>query len=324
MDAAAALGFKIDSSDVVKAANDLDRFSAAATKAGAAGGKINIGGSSGSIAKLVAEVQSANSKLTAIVGTLEKIASADRATAAANDNLAKSFGATDAHVNTYRQHLEALATAQRSATTTAVQQVTAVQSIKPAMVQADAHVVAYRNSLKSFEDGAKAAGTAIKFTAHDSLNATRQLADIGTTLAMGMSPFMVAIQQGPQLLDILQNKAAMTGQTLGAVFRAAGVAIWTALAPLLPILLGIGLAVGGIAAAFGLGAREINKHNKSIVDSLDLTDKQLKKVKKSGVDTAVTMGDTFKAFFEVAGERLAAVFKGPLKTANSLRSEDVV
>ena len=165
-----------------------------------------------------------------------------------------------------------------------------------------------------FTKGANNARKAINFTAQDSLNASRQLSDIGVTAAMGMSPFMIAIQQGPQLLDILQNKAALTGQTLGAVFRAAAAAIWSALAPLLPWIAGIAVVIGVVAGAFALGARNINKSNGDMAKQMDLTEKQLKKLKKAGVETSVTIGDTFKAFFEVAGERLAEAFKGPTKS----------
>jgi len=153
---------------------------------------------------------------------------------------------------------------------------------------------------------------AIKFTAIEGLNASRQLADIGVTALAGMNPFLIAVQQGPQLFDILQNKAVMTGSTIGAVFRAAGAAIWTALAPLLPLILGIAAVVGTIATAFVLGTREINKGNQSVIDGMGLTEKQLERVKKSGVDTAVTVGDTFFAFFSVIGDRLTSAFDGPL------------
>jgi hypothetical protein len=170
----------------------------------------------------------------------------------------------------------------------------------------NSHILAYRDNLAKV-------GTQMKFTAREGLNFSRQLSDIGVTAAMGMNPFMILLQQGPQLFDIIQEKAIVTGTTIGAVFRAAGVAIWTALAPLLPILAGVALAIGAVAAGFALGAREINKGNKSVIDGLNLTEKQLERVKKSGVDTAVTMGDTFFAFFDVIGDRLTAAFEGPLK-----------
>jgi hypothetical protein len=161
--------------------------------------------------------------------------------------------------------------------------------------------------------GVDKVGTSMKFTAREGLGFTRQFADIGVTAAMGMNPLLIAVQQLPQLFDIIQEKAITSGTTIGAVFRAAGAAIWTALAPLLPIILGIAAAVGVIASAFALGAREINKQNGKVIDGLGLTEKQLERVKKSGVDTAVTIGDTFGAFFSVIGSRLKDAFDGPLK-----------
>ena len=343
MDAAAALGFKIDSSDVVKAANDLDRFAQASDRAAASGGKVNLGGSAGSIAKLVAEVQSANSKLTAIVGTLEKIASVDRAAAAANDNLSRSFGVADAHVTTYRQHLEALATSQ--ATATAVgraadahvvaysqhlaglasqhQQLNAhvlayqasMQAVSPIIGQADAHVIAYRSSLKGVEEGAVNASKAIKFTAQDSLNATRQLADIGVTAAMGMSPFMIAIQQGPQLLDILQNKAAVTGQSLGAVFRAAALSIGAALAPFLPLI----AAVAALAAGFVALNAQADKNNglKKYTTEMGYTKAEVKKLNAVTVEFGDTMKAVWDAALNSAAEALGINTKNMSKTWDS-------
>lgn len=99
----AALSLAVDSSDVVKAANDLDRFAASATKAGAAAGNQN-----GSIARLVASVQSTNAKLTALIGAVEKLTSSQNGAAAAaqnmasaNDNVSRALGVADAHVIAY-------------------------------------------------------------------------------------------------------------------------------------------------------------------------------------------------------------------------------
>ncbi len=324
---AAALALKVDSTDVVKAASDLDKFSAASTRAATASGKTGaaMGNQSGSIARLVVSAQSMNTKLSGIISALDKVnaglsanAKTSQGAAAANDNAGRAIGAADAHVIAYTQHLAGLAAQQQQVNAHVVAWQNNLQAVAAPLAKADAHVLAYRSSLNKVAEGAGAASAAIKFTAQDSLNASRQLADIGVTAAMGMSPFLIAIQQGPQLLDILQNKASVTGQSLGAVFRAAGAAIWTALAPILPILLGIGLAVGAVASAFGLGAREINKNNGSIVEGLALTDKQMQALKKSGVDTSVTLTDTFKAFFQVTGERLATMFAGPIKTASGL------
>lgn len=114
----AALSLNVDSTPVLKAANDLDKFTAAATRAGAATGNPN-----GSIAKMVALVQSLDTKLSVVISTLGKIstsmdgmASAAQRAAASQQSVtteatqsARALGAADSHVTTYRQHLEGLA-----------------------------------------------------------------------------------------------------------------------------------------------------------------------------------------------------------------------
>lgn len=299
---AAALSLKIDSTSVVKAANDLDKFSAASERAGKAGA--GIGNQSGSIAKLVASVESANSKLSVIVGLLEKVATANKSVAATNDNVARSYSNTDAQVIAYTQHLAGLSRAQQDANAHVLAYRSNLATSTPALAQADAHVIAYRNSLAGVEEGARKASAAIKFTAYDSLNATRQLADIGVTAASGMSPFLIALQQGPQLLDILQNKAAVTGQSLGSVFKAAGASILAAIVPLLPVILPI---VGALAlAAAGIAAltRQANDDSglKKYTTAMGYTKEEVKKLNA----VTVTFGDTAKAIFEVGFERIAA------------------
>lgn len=170
-------------------------------------------------------------------------------------------------------------------------------------------VTVYQNARK----GVASVGTSLKMNGVEALNFSRQMADVGVTAAMGMNPLMIALQQGPQLFDILQMKAVQTGATIGAVAKAAGAQIWAAMAPLLPFMAAIAIAAGTIAAGFALGAREINKSSGDISKSLGLTEEQLKRVKKSGVNTAVTMSDTFFAFFDVVGDRLISAFDGPLK-----------
>lgn len=283
----AALSLAVDSSDVVKATADLDRFAASATKAGAAAGNQN-----GSIARLVASVQSTNAKLTALIGAVEKLtssqngaAAAARNMASANDNVSRALGMADAHVVAYTQHLAGLARSQGDA---------------------NAHVLAYRNHLKNVGDTADKTTTAIKFTAREGLNASRQLADIGVTAAMGMNPLLIALQQGPQLFDILQEKAVATGSTISATFRAAAAAVWAAIAPLLavilPIVAAIGLLVAGVAALI----RQANDDSglKKYTTAMGYTKAEVEKLNA----VTVTMGDTAKAVFQVGWSRIADAF----------------
>lgn len=129
------------------------------------------------------------------------------------------------------------------------------------------------------------------------LNLGRQFTDIGVQLAGGQNPFLVLTQQVPQIIDGLEV-AKMQGLGFKQVLGGIGATI----APFLPAL----IAVGTVAAtAFGgaaLAARALNEDNKHLVDSLGLTEKQLKHLKDKGVETGVTIGDVFKGTFNyIAG-----------------------
>jgi phage-related minor tail protein len=47
----------------------------------------------------------------------------------------------------------------------------------------------------------------MKVTSNEMLNLTRQGSDLAVSLAMGMNPLMVLIQQGPQIADVFQTAA---------------------------------------------------------------------------------------------------------------------
>lgn len=320
----ANLGFNVDTGSlkdataslkaIVPAADGVgksaDKASASINKTADAVSKVDAAaaGASASVNKVAAAIDGTANVSTAAAGAMNSVAAAttgalagSKALAAEQTNIMRSVKGASTEVKQLNNALRDTPNAGGAA--------------GAALGQLDAHVMAYRQNLRQATIDALKGGKDIKFTAQDNLNAMRQLSDIGTTLAMGMNPFMVAIQQGPQLLDILQNKAAVTGNTLGTVFKAAGAAIWAALAPFLPLILSIAAAVGVVAAAFALGTREINKNSKDVVEGLNLTEKELRKLKKAGVETTVTMGDTFKAFFQVIGSRIADAFEGPTKKA---------
>ncbi|RZJ47420.1 MAG: hypothetical protein EON87_00875 [Brevundimonas sp.] len=145
-------------------------------------------------------------------------------------------------------------------------------------------------------------------TAQEGLNMSRQFADIGVTAAMGMNPLMIALQQGPQLLDIFQTAAIRTGQTMGQVARQAAAAWMTALAPFLPIIAAIGAAVGGMAAAVGLATRDMSRDIGDLRNGLGLTEDQMKKLKETGEDTTITMGDYFRGLGTTIKEMFVEVF----------------
>lgn len=204
--------------------------------------------------------------------------------AAAAKNWGAAVAQADSHVLAYRQHLD---------------------SLNDTLVQQDAHMVAYRSQVGRV-------GTGLKLTAQDGLNFSRQMADIGVTAAMGMNPLMIALQQGPQLFDILQTTAIRSGMTIRATMAATGAVIWTALAPLLPIIAAITAAGAVVFGGFALGARAAEKELDGVQKALGLTDAEMKKLKDSGVDTGVTVGDVFRGmgttikegFFDLFGEQV--------------------
>jgi len=304
----AALGLRVDSDGIVKGTADLDKFASSADKAGSAAdrmGREAQRGASGTrdlgnaantadsgISKLARDAAQAQAAIDRYAGSTNRATSEALASASAIDAAGSAAAASASQVTRLAEGYDILTG------------------------KVNSNFLAIGRNLQSVgavpREFQKVSG-AIKLTARDGLNFSRQFADIGVTAAMGMNPLMIAIQQGPQLFDILQERAIATGATIGAVAKAAGAQIWAALAPILPIVLAIAAAVAAVAAAFALGARNIRQANGDIISGLGLTEKQLERVKKSGVETGVTIGDTFFAFFDVVGDRLTSAFEGPLK-----------
>ena len=283
---------------MVKTTNELDAFAIASRKAAQANKPINVKIGGIGAAKVLADIQRVNQALKSMGG------------GSSNSPSSVKVVGVEKAIN----DLAKFTSAMRGARADAQKPIIANVSMSGASGGAGRAGGSKPRIVQDLDDTSKA----FKFTASEGLNFSRQMADIGVTAAMGMNPLMIALQQGPQLFDILQTSGARAGVTIGAAFRAAGASIYAAMAPLLPLIAGIAAVAGTIAAGFALGAREINKANGDIVNGLGLTEKQLDRVKKSGVDTAVTMGDTFFAFFDVVGDRLATAFEGPLASMKAL------
>ncbi len=211
------------------------------------------------------------------------------------------IGEADAHVQSYRRHIDQLnaAMAQQDSHVVAYRQHLA--ALPPVIGQADAHMVAYRNQIGRV-------GSRLQLTAQDGLNFSRQMADIGVTAAMGMNPLMIALQQGPQLFDILQMTAMRSGMTIRATMAATGAVVWTALAPLLPIIAAIAAAGALVFSGFSLSARAARESAGDLTVGMGLTEDQMKRLKDEGVDTGVTVGDVFRGLGTTIKEGFFAVF----------------
>lgn len=283
----AQLGFAVDTSDLTSAKASLEALVPAAAKVESATERVNkaFGETAGAadraargLGSNASSANAAGAAMNATAASADKAATAVNAMARANFSSAGGFD---------------VLTGKANATFGAIN--------------------SNMSRLGMFSKGMNEVGTAVKFSAQEGLNFTRQMSDIGVTLAMGMNPLMVALQQGPQLFDIMQTAGMRAGVGIGAVFRAAGVVIWTALAPLLPIILAIAAGIAVVAGTFALAERAFSKGNENIAAGMGLTEKQLKRVAKAGVDTSVTIGDAFFGFFDVVGDRLQSAFAGPLK-----------
>lgn len=182
---------------------------------------------------------------------------------------------------------------------------TAVRTVTREIGQADAHMAMYRAHIAGV-------GTGLKLTAQDSLNFTRQMADVGVTAAMGMNPFMIALQQGPQLFEILQVTAIRSGLTIRQTMMATGAAIWTALAPVLPIIAAIAVGAAAIGAAWGLATRSMSSDVGDLTKTMGLNQEQVEKLKEANVSTTITAGDAWRGlgttikqvFQETFGDKL--------------------
>lgn len=128
---------------------------------------------------------------------------------------------------------------------------------------------------------------AMGLTAAEGLNLSRQFADIGVTAAMGMNPLMIALQQGPQLLDIFSMAAARTGATVTTVMRGVAASAVAAVAPFAPLILAVGAVATVIGGTLALSVRGLNKDFGDLTKGMGLTADQLKNVQDKGV----TMGD---------------------------------
>lgn len=191
----ATLGLRIESEEAEVAEKRLDNLSASAAKAERATDSLANGSSraDGAIAKMIASIEVGVRDLVAM-GQANMIlaqhsmqaATATNALAGATDKLAadtKGAGAAvqqlDSHMDAYRASLSATAAAAASANDN-IAKVPAIH--------------------------AQAIGSSKAMT-QATLNLTRQFADVGVTAAMGMSPLMILIQQGPQIADAFQMAA---------------------------------------------------------------------------------------------------------------------
>lgn len=213
----ASLGIAIDSRSADQAAVSLDNMVAAGGRAETA------------TAALGAEARAAMAGLTGISGAIADFDTRASRLKASVDPL----GAAMDRVNAEMREADALYKVGAIGAAEYAQGMAVLETRLEAAVGA-------QNALSAAQmRGAKMAG----LTAAESLNLSRQMADVGVSLAMGMNPLMVLIQQGPQVADIMGTAAA----------RGVG---WSAALTVLGKQLGLVTTVTSASAAANLAQAE--------------------------------------------------------------------
>ncbi|QIG67263.1 tail tape measure protein [Rhizobium phage RHph_TM3_3_3] len=196
----ATLGFKIDSSQAVSGAADLDRLTAAANRTQQAADKLETEASS----------------LGAALGAAG--AGAGKALPPV-DNLGKKFHEHDEHVRAFRLEVERLTLKYQPLAQATRNYEAAVSEIERAhkigAINAQQMTQALDRERQAFEKlrtSAASAGAAVKAANSNGvsgaqraagINAGAQFQDIAVTAAMGMNPLMIGLQQGTQLASVL-------------------------------------------------------------------------------------------------------------------------
>ncbi|WPZ05668.1 phage tail length tape measure family protein [Pelagerythrobacter marinus] len=198
----AALALKIDSSDLVRASAELDKFSTAASKAGATAGRAANDGAEKMSRGMSRSAQNA----------VTAAASVDRYAGATSGAAASAVQAAQAAMRSAQAASSSGAAARAS--TSGWDMLTG---------SLNSNFVAINKNLQAL-NLVPAAAARSRAALNDNVSAMQatpgniaaQFQDIGVTAAMGMNPLLIALQQGTQL------SAAFAGgglKSLGAAFR---------------------------------------------------------------------------------------------------------
>ncbi|MDR9781587.1 phage tail length tape measure family protein [Rhizobium redzepovicii] len=197
----ATLGFKIDSSQAVSGAADLDRLTAAANRTQQAADKLE-------------------SEAASLGGALSRAGDGASKAAPPMERMAKSLADQDDHVRAFRLEVERLtmkyqplaqATRSYQAAVSEIERAHKIGAINAQqMTQA---LDKERQAYEKLRTSAASAGAAVKAANSNNgvsgsqraagINAGYQFQDIAVTAAMGMNPLMIGLQQGTQLASVL-------------------------------------------------------------------------------------------------------------------------
>lgn len=152
-----------------------------------------------------------------------------------------------------------------------------------------------RMSFESLNMPIAAMGKNAQISSFHMMNLGYQVNDVASGIAMGQSPFRILAQQGGQFIQIMQQ----TGTGPIGLIKAIGVAIG-------PVGIAAAAGAAAIGTAFAVATQQINQGSGDLTKGMGLTADQLDRVK----NRYVTFGDTVKATFQVAWDRIKGGFSG--------------
>jgi len=272
----------------------------------------------GKLASLTAEGKVAEAQVDKLTRASKARATADLEWSAATSKVTSALATQTTQANSAAKATDMLAAAERGAAGATVN-LTASEAALAAQTQRLADSVprlagalgsqhAAMNSMAAsiprmaaqmggLAGGIGAVGGAAKNSNYLVTNLGFQLNDVATGLAMGQNPFRILAQQGGQFVQIMQQAG---GGPIGLIKM-----MGAALGPVGLIAAGV---TATIATGFAIASQQINKTSGDLTSGLGLTSEQLDRVSSRYVG----FGDTIKATFQVAWERIKVGFGGVL------------
>lgn len=241
----ATLGITVQSGQAVTAAADLDKLVVAADKAEK--GTKRVGGASKEMAAALGSISSILTKIESNTATmaagLNKSATAALSLGTATGIVAASLRNMDTVTAKVTMDMTGMKVEATSVSAALNQEAKAVTGVTAALA---ANTKAANENKTAVVGRAAAVNNTSGRQSFNTSNVAAQFQDIGVTAAMGMSPMMIALQQGTQL------SAVLGGQGLTGVVRTLGAAFASVFSPVSLLTIGVvALGAAGIQAFMG-------------------------------------------------------------------------
>lgn len=148
----------------------------------------------------------------------ERLAAAERSAASASATLGDAIGQASGRMNALKASADPIGFAIDKVNSELIENEALLRSGSLSQSQYIQNQLVLTNRLEdltrkqqAYNATLGASGRAVKLSTQEALNLSRQVADIGVTAAMGMNPIMIAIQQGPQIADIMKTSGIGIG-----------------------------------------------------------------------------------------------------------------